>query len=132
MARRAGPRCRTAGGRYTLADVYPHADLVTYRSSIEGFGNAFLEAVYHRRPIVVNRYSIYEIDIAPRGFRVVEFDGYISAATVAATRRLLDDPALAAAWAETNYALAPPPLLVRGPGAPPRRAAGRVLRGTPP
>ena len=89
---------------YTLADIYPHADLVTYPSSIEGFGNAFLEAVYHRRPIVVNRYSIYEIDIAPRGFQAVEFDNYISSATVAATRRLVDDPALVAAWAETNYA----------------------------
>ena len=63
--------------RYVLADVYPHADLVTYGSSIEGFGNAFLEAVYYRRPLVVNRYSIYELDIKPRGFRVVEFDGYI-------------------------------------------------------
>ena len=70
----------TADGRrvYTLADVYPQADLVTYPSSIEGFGNAFLEAVYHRRPLVVNRYSIYEIDIKPHGFRVVEFDNYVS------------------------------------------------------
>jgi hypothetical protein len=30
--------------RYVLADVYPHADLVTYGSSIEGFGR--FEAVY--------------------------------------------------------------------------------------
>jgi glycosyltransferase involved in cell wall biosynthesis len=92
--------------RYVLADVYPHADLVTYGSSIEGFGNAFLEAVYHRRPLVVNRYSIYEIDIRPRGFRVVEFDGYISAATVEAARRLIEHPDVAADWAETNYELA--------------------------
>jgi hypothetical protein len=81
--------------RYTLDDVYPHADLVTYGSSIEGFGNGFLEAVHHRRPIVVNRYSIYEIDIAPKGFLAVEFEGYISAATIRD-----------AEWAETNYALA--------------------------
>jgi glycosyltransferase involved in cell wall biosynthesis len=90
---------------WTLDDVYPHADLVTYGSTIEGFGNAFLEAVYHRRPIVVNRYSIYEVDIAPHGFRAVEFDGYVSDATVVATRRLLDDPHLAASWAETNHGL---------------------------
>ncbi len=92
--------------RYVLADVYPHADLVTYGSSIEGFGNAFLEAVYYRRPIVVNRYSIYELDIRPRGFRVVEFDGYIRAATVDDARMLLAHPEVAAAWAETNYELA--------------------------
>ncbi len=92
--------------RYVLADVYPHADLVTYGSSIEGFGNAFLEAVYHRRPLVVNRYSIYELDIKPRGFQVVEFDGYVRESTVAAARRLIEEPALAAEWAATNYEVA--------------------------
>jgi hypothetical protein len=92
--------------RYVLADIYPHADLVTYGSSIEGFGNAFLEAVYHRRPLVVNRYSIYELDIRPRGFRVVEFDGYISAATVDGARMLIERPDVAADWAQANYELA--------------------------
>jgi glycosyltransferase involved in cell wall biosynthesis len=101
-------RGETADGRriYTLDDVYPQADLVTYPSSIEGFGNAFLEAVYHHRPIVVNRYSIYEIDIRPHGFRVVEFDNYVSRATIEQTRHLLEHPALGAEWAATNYELA--------------------------
>ncbi|MBI3165926.1 MAG: glycosyltransferase family 4 protein [Chloroflexi bacterium] len=91
---------------YTLGDVYPHADLVTYPSSIEGFGNAFLEAVYYRRPILVNNYSIYEVDIKPKGFRVVWFDGYISKNALDATRRVLQNPDLAAQWAEENYQLA--------------------------
>jgi glycosyltransferase involved in cell wall biosynthesis len=101
-------RGTTADGRrvYALDDIYPHADLVTYPSSIEGFGNAFLEAVYHRRPLVVNRYSTYEIDIEPHGFRVVELDNYVSHATILEARRLLEDPALAAEWAEVNYELA--------------------------
>ena len=90
---------------HTLADVYPAADFVTYPSVFEGFGNAFLEAVYHRRPILVNNYSTYEVDIRPRGFRAVWFDGFISEATMAQARRLLDDPAEARAWAERNYAL---------------------------
>jgi Glycosyltransferase len=98
----------TADGRriYSLEDVYPHADLVTYPSSIEGFGNAFLEAIYHRRPVVVNRYSVYEIDIKPHGFRVVELDNYVSAAAIAEARRLLEDHALADSWAAQNFALA--------------------------
>jgi glycosyltransferase involved in cell wall biosynthesis len=101
-------RGTTADGRpvYALADVYPQADLVTYPSSIEGFGNAFLEAVYYRRPIVVNRYSVYEVDIEPKGFRAVEFDNYISEATVRDARKLIEDPALAAEWADINYRLA--------------------------
>ncbi len=91
---------------YTLGDVYPQADLVTYPSSIEGFGNAFLEAIYYNRPLVVNNYSIYEVDIKPKGFKVVEFDGYISERTIHETRHLLTQPAQAAAWAAHNFALA--------------------------
>lgn len=97
-----------ADGRkiYTLWDIYPHADLVTYPSTVEGFGNAFLEAVYFRRPIVVNNYSIFEVDIKPKGFRVIEFDGYITDSTVRQTRRVLSDPRLAQEMTETNYLLA--------------------------
>ena len=49
-------RGTNAEGRkiYTLFDVYPHADLVTYPSHYEGFGNAFLEAIYFGKPVVVN------------------------------------------------------------------------------
>lgn len=101
-------RGRTPDGRkiYTLGDVYPHADLVTYPSSIEGFGNAFLEAVYYRRPIVVNNYSIYEVDIRPKGFHAVWFDGFINADTLQQTRHILLNPVEAQAWAEQNYQLA--------------------------
>ncbi|HEX5588930.1 MAG TPA: glycosyltransferase family 4 protein [Candidatus Limnocylindrales bacterium] len=97
----------TADGRriYTLAEVYPAADFVTYPSTFEGFGNAFLEAVYFRRPILVNNYSTYEVDIRPRGFRVVWFDGFISDATMTLARRLLDDPGLQADWGARNYEL---------------------------
>jgi len=98
----------TADGRkvYSLADVYPYADLVTYPSLIEGFGNAFLEAVYFRRPVLVNNYSIFDLDIKPKGFQVIEFDGYITEATLQRTRQVLTDPQLAAQMVETNYALA--------------------------
>jgi mannosylglucosylglycerate synthase len=91
---------------YTLGDVYPQADLVTYPSSMEGFGNAFLEAIYYKRPLVVNNYSIYEADIKPKGFRVVEFDGYISEDTLEHARRLLLHPQEAAENAAQNYELA--------------------------
>ncbi len=91
---------------YTLGDVYPQADLVTYPSSMEGFGNAFLEAIYYKRPLVVNNYSIYEADIKPKGFKVVEFDGYISDATLEQVRHLLQHPEQTGQNAEINYALA--------------------------
>ncbi len=101
-------RGRTSDGRriYSLWDVYPHADIVTYPSLLEGFGNAFLEAIYFRRPIVVNNYTIYAIDIKPKGFRAIEFDGYITERTVEQVCAVLEDVALANEMAEHNYALA--------------------------
>jgi glycosyltransferase involved in cell wall biosynthesis len=101
-------RDTTMDGRkiYTLGDIYPYADLVTYPSSIEGFGNAFLEAVYYHRLILVNNYSIYEVDIKPKGFRTVWFDGFISQSTLEAVRHALQHPEQAQAWAEENYQLA--------------------------
>ncbi len=88
---------------YTLYDVYPSADLVTYPSNFEGFGNAFLEAIYFRKPIVVSTYSIYEIDIKPKGFSVIEIDGYVSESAVLKTREVLSNPSLRKQMAEHNY-----------------------------
>jgi mannosylglucosylglycerate synthase len=98
----------TPDGRkiYTLQDVYNHADMVTYPSSIEGFGNAFLEAVYFKRPIVVNNYSIFDADIKPKGFQVIEFDGFIADSTVRFVQQVLERPALRQAMTEENYHLA--------------------------
>jgi glycosyltransferase involved in cell wall biosynthesis len=100
-------RGTTADGRkiYTLYDIYHHADFVTYPSTIEGFGNAFLEAVYFRKPILVNRYSIYSFDIKPKGFTAVEIDGYVSDEAVDHTRRLLQDDKLCKKMVDTNFAL---------------------------
>jgi glycosyltransferase involved in cell wall biosynthesis len=91
---------------YSLSDAYPHADLVTYPSLIEGFGNAFLEAIYYRKPIVVNNYTIYATDIRPKGFRVIEFDEYITKQTVQDTLQILDDSKYQAELCSFNYALA--------------------------
>jgi glycosyltransferase involved in cell wall biosynthesis len=100
-------RSFTADGRkvYTLDDIYPSADLVTYPSLVEGFGNAFLEAIYHRKPILVNNYSIYSHDIKPKGFDVIEMDNFISNDTVEYTRKVLKDKNRIAKMTETNYKL---------------------------
>ena len=90
---------------YSLQDIYPHADLVSYPSLQEGFGNAFLEAVYFRKPILVNIYSIYAYDIKPKGFEAIEMDNFISQATVDATNELLDNPAEIKRITDKNYEL---------------------------
>jgi len=100
-------RGKTPKGRkiYTPQDIYAHADLVTYPSTIEGFGNAFLEAIYFRKPIVVNNYSIYAIDIKPKGFKVIELDDYVDSRAVELAKKILENPALAKKMVEHNYKL---------------------------
>ncbi len=90
---------------YTLWDVYPHADLVTYPSYYEGFGNAFLEAVFFGKPVVVNTYAVYARDINPLGFKTVEMSMVISNEVVEKTREILADPMLRRDWARTNFDL---------------------------
>jgi len=101
-------RGRTKTGKkiYTLNDIYPHADLVTYPSTFEGFGNAFLEAVYFKKPIVVNKYSIYTFDIEPKGFLAVEIDGFVSEDAVRMARTVLENPEFCKKMVDTNYEIA--------------------------
>lgn len=89
--------------RYSLWDIYPHADLVTYPSLYEGFGNAFLEALWFRKPVFINRYSIYIRDIEPHGFKVIDIDGVVTRRSVAEAWNIIEDRALAEEWAEHNY-----------------------------
>ncbi len=90
---------------YTLADIYPHADLVTYPSYYEGFGNAFLEAVYFRKPVVVNTYAVYARDIDPLGFKTIEMSMLVTNEVVDQTREILRNEAMRREWADTNYKL---------------------------
>jgi glycosyltransferase involved in cell wall biosynthesis len=100
-------RGQTPDGRqvFALADVYGQADLVTYPSTVEGFGNAFLETIYYRRPVVMSSYEIFRRDIEPKGFQVVRFDDFITEETVHQAEAILRDPSLAAEMAERNYEL---------------------------
>lgn len=100
-------RGTTGDGRkiYSLKDIYPYADLVTYPSLSEGFGNAFLEAIFFKRPILVNNYSIYFFDIKPKGFEVIEMDDFITDETVRRTREILENPERVKEMTERNYAL---------------------------
>jgi glycosyltransferase involved in cell wall biosynthesis len=90
---------------YTLWDAYLNTDLVVYPSLYEGYGNAFVEAVYCKKPIVVNRYSIFVADIETKGFDVIAFDGYLTDDTVQKVKNLLKNPEQIAQSVEKNYML---------------------------
>jgi mannosylglucosylglycerate synthase len=90
---------------HSLHDAYLAADLITYPSLYEGYGNALVEAVFYGKPVLVNRYPVYDADIRPLGFRFIEIDGAITPATVREVRALLADPRRAARLARANFEL---------------------------
>lgn len=91
---------------YSLSDLYQYTDLVTFPSSYEGFGNAFLEALYYKKPLLVNNYSVYAFDIKTKGFKTIEIDDYITQQAVDFTRKVLSDKDLRQEMVEHNYDLA--------------------------
>ena len=91
---------------YDIADVYQNADLVTYPSGYEGFGNAFLETIYFRRPIIVNRYSIFIADIEPKGFEVIEVKGFVTSRIIKRINDVIDNKTRLKRIVNKNYELA--------------------------
>ena len=104
----AEQRGEDAHGRplFTLNDAFSQSDLVAYPSEYEGFGNAFLEAVYNRCMVLCNRYSIFRTDIEPCGFRAIVFEDYLTKQTVEEVRRVLADQELQREMADHNYEVA--------------------------
>ncbi len=91
---------------FTLYDIYPGADFVTYPSLCEGFGNGLLEAIYFKRPVMVNRYATYVRDIEPLGFDLVSIDGFLTPQAVTRVNELLDEPNLCRRVTESNFQIA--------------------------
>ncbi len=138
LAERAGVRLRYAADRFvpddlegqpirpahSLHDAYLAADLITYPSLYEGYGNALLEALFFGVPVVVNRYPVYVADIAPLGLKLIEIDGAITDATVAQVQAIMANPERRRAWARHNFAIAQRHLSYKVL----RRRLGRVIR----
>lgn len=138
QAEKAGVRLRYAADRFvpddlegqpirpahSLHDAYLAADLITYPSLYEGYGNALLEALFYGVPVVVNRYPVYVADIAPLGLKLIEIDGAITDATVEQVQSLVANPARIRALARHNFEIAEKHLSYRVL----RRRLGKLLR----
>ncbi len=57
--------------KYSLWDAYVYADLVTYPSLFEGWGNQFIEAVFAKKPVVLFEYPVFKADIKREGYHYV-------------------------------------------------------------
>ncbi|MGD9224430.1 MAG: glycosyltransferase family 4 protein, partial [Desulfobacteraceae bacterium] len=91
---------------YSLWDIYPYANFITYPSLYEGFGNAFLEAIYFKKPMLINRYSIFIRDIEPKGFDLVVMDGYLTKKTIQKVHEILESDELREKIVNYNYEIA--------------------------
>lgn len=60
-----------AGKKYSLWDMYVVADMITYPSILEGWGNQFLEGLFAKKNMIVFEYPVYLTDIKPLGFEVI-------------------------------------------------------------
>lgn len=98
---------------YTNRDVLANADLVTYLPIWEGFGNALLEAVAARVPVVTTTYLVYKTDIMVSGLKNIEVrDTYdeggallIEDEVLDAIYRILHDRDARTALVEENFAV---------------------------
>ena len=138
QAERAGVQLRYAADRFvpddlegqpirpahSLYDAYLAADLITYPSLYEGYGNALLEALFYGVPVVVNRYPVYVSDIAPLGLKLIEIDGAITDATVAEVHAMMANPDKRRVWARHNFEIAQKHLSYRVL----RRRLGKLVR----
>lgn len=92
---------------YTLSDAYACSTACTYFSTIEGFGNAFVEAVLARRPVFVNNYKpVFWPEIGSKGFKVVMIDNnQLTESAIEEAREVLFNVKLRQEWAEHNFDL---------------------------
>lgn len=92
---------------YSLGDAYAHAKAVTYFSTYEGFGNAFIEAVLSRTPIFVNNYKpVYWPDIGSLGFKTIMLEkNKLTSNAITDIKKVLYNEPIANEMADYNFEL---------------------------
>lgn len=79
-----GERVKHSRGRddhgkiYSLWDAYTAADVVTYPSYWEGWGNQLIEAVFAKLPVLLFEYPVYVSDLRVAEFEVVSLGETLS------------------------------------------------------
>jgi glycosyltransferase involved in cell wall biosynthesis len=91
---------------YSLWNVYAYADFITFPSLYEGFGNALIEAIYFKKPILINRYATFVKDIEPKGFDLVTIDGHLTKETVQRVREIIESSVRREKMVNCNYKIA--------------------------
>lgn len=105
---------------YSLWDIYTEADIVTYPSLLEGWGNQFLEALFAKIPVLIYEYPVFEKDLLKMNFNVISLgnshsiddnklahvDESIILTKVDETFRLILDSEYRKGYVESNFVIA--------------------------
>ena len=105
---------KKSGRIYTNRDVLVNADIVTYLPIWEGFGNALLETIAARVPVITTTYLVYKTDIKMCGFRNIEIkDNYnrngqliFEDKNLKDMNRVLNDKILSKEMTDNNFKIA--------------------------
>jgi mannosylglucosylglycerate synthase len=101
---------RSDGGHpvkiYHYLDSYTMADFICYPSYNEGWGNCLGESWQAKKPIMLNRYDVYDTDIRPLGFKMVEINNSITDDTIEHSLKMLEDKIYRDHCVETNFQIA--------------------------
>ena len=88
--------------RSALGSAYAAANLVCFPSLYEGYGNALVETLFFRRPLFVNRYSVFVRDIARYGISGIEIDGKVTDEAVETASLWIREPEAAQSVIHAN------------------------------
>ncbi|MCF7887458.1 MAG: glycosyltransferase, partial [Candidatus Omnitrophica bacterium] len=61
---------------FSLKEAYLFCDAVIYTSIWEGWGNALGEAIYYKKPVIINPYPVYLKDIKTKGIKCIEIKSH--------------------------------------------------------
>jgi len=70
-------RCNTDKKIYSLWDTYVFADLITFPSLAEGWGNQFIEAIFAKKPVVLFEYPVFQADIKKEEYSTISLGNKI-------------------------------------------------------
>ncbi len=94
------------GDNCIMDDAYLAADMITFPSSREGFGDPVFEACMYKKPLFVNRYRVLREILKQNDFDFISIFKEILPETVDRTVEVLTDSSVRTKIVEHNYKIA--------------------------
>jgi glycosyltransferase involved in cell wall biosynthesis len=87
---------------YSIWDAYANADVVIYPTTTAAFGNPVIEAIAHKKPIIVNNYPNLR-ELTEKGFKLIVMDQKVTPEIISDTYEIIINPEKRKEMTEHNY-----------------------------